>query len=345
MDIYARQINAGLNEIGCQSSIFTPRHPLERVHHSRFAMRYLRYFAYPRQVQRHDQVADVQHVIDHGYAHLHSNLGRGLKVVSAHDLIPFLTWQGRIPSEGKVRKPHLNLHSLKYLRDYDRVIAMSQSTARDLIDLLGVCADKISIVPPVIGEHFSHQDPHAVSKYRKQLVGDSEAKIVMISGREHYKNFETSIRVVKRLLNQNVNVVLIKSGLPNPSFDQLIQQEKIADKAKSIYIESHLDLPLLYSAADCLLFPSWYEGFGMPVAEALACGTCVVSSNAASLPEVGGELALTAEPDDVAGLADLVYTCLTDESMKKKVLRRGERWVDQFRTEPVLNRLMKAYNV
>lgn len=345
MNIYAAQLQRALASNCDPLYCITPEHTLERFSNSKAVMRFLRYWYYPRVIRQKPKLTGVHHVIDHGYAHLYPSLPSGKKVVTAHDLIPLLTWKGIIPSQGKVRKPRLNLHSLSFLEKFDTVIAPSVSTANDLQRFLGFHTSKIKVIPPVIADHFQIMPAQQVTQFRRRITSDEETKLILITGREHYKNLVSSIKVVKNLLKNGNKVKLVRTGYLDTYVEELLRDNGISDHVESLFFEDHKDLVLLYNAVDCLLFPSWYEGFGMPVAEALACGTPVVSSNTSSLPEVGGQLALSASPNDIDALTDLVLTCLFDKNHQIQVLQKGPEWVEQFRSSNLISKLHEAYGV
>ncbi len=103
------------------------------------------------------------------------------------------------------------------------------------------------------------------------------------------------------------------------------------------------DLPALYTAADLFVFPSWYEGFGLPVLEAMACGAPVVCSNAASLPEVAGDAALLVSPDDVQGLREAISRALTDLTLRNELIERGFRQAGRFTWERAARQTLAIY--
>ena len=111
-----------------------------------------------------------------------------------------------------------------------------------------------------------------------------------------------------------------------------------------IFFKDEIELATLYNVVDCLLFPSLYEGFGMPVAEALSCGTPVIISNKASLPEVGGGYAIEHDCFDVEGISKSVNQLLTDKSMAQRVYEQAPQWCEQFRAPNISRLLKQAYN-
>lgn len=346
MDIYANSLAAAIdNSSSVERRTFQPNSGLEKYSDSRIIMRYLRYWHYPRSVP--NIYADIHHVLDHGYAHLLPRFRQGKTCATVHDLIPMLSWKGKItPAERAqtVSRPWLNLKSLSFLNGFDRLVAISSSTKADMVEHLQIPADKIDVIPPVIDAIFDIPKSESVKAFALKYKLDQNAKWVMVSGREFYKNHLTCLRVLQELVAQNdAQVRLIKTGLPSPEFNQAVASLNLEPLVKTLYLEDLDELPLLYAFIDCLLFPSLYEGFGMPVAEALACGTPAVISNRGALPEVGGKLAVQCDPFDVEGLTAAVYSALYDPVIADLASGQGPAWIKQFRAPVVANKMVKFY--
>ncbi|MEM7357719.1 MAG: glycosyltransferase family 1 protein [Pseudomonadota bacterium] len=321
---------------------------MERFSSSRLVMRYLRYVHYPRAVAKLKLGADVHHVVDHGYAHLLPHLGAGKKVVTVHDLIPMLHWKGLLGMPGslagRVRKPVLNQYSLSFLDGFNQVVVPSQNTAADLVTHLSLNENKIKVVPAIIGEQFGVADKAAVSDFVAEYSLETDCKWLMVTGQDFYKNHLTSLKVLKALNKQsNFTIKMIKTGVPSEEFNQAVKKLKLEGLVRSVYLQDTRQLALLYNFIDCLLFPSIYEGFGMPVAEALACGTPVVSSDRGSLPEVGGTLVTRLNPYDVHGLSKAVYQLISSKQARLSMRQKGPVWVAQFRPATVAERMEKVY--
>ena len=124
-------------------------------------------------------------------------------------------------------------------------------------------------------------------------------------------------------------VVGRKGWLYQPTFDRL-RELGLADEVLFLGYLDEADLPVIYSLATCFCFPSLYEGFGLPVLEALACGCPVVCSNSSSLPEVGGEAALLVPPTDVAALTQALSRVLDDAGLRDDLRARGLRQAARF---------------
>lgn len=349
MEVFADGLTAALTASGLTPQSYVPHSSLERFKDSAWVMRYLRYRYYPQWVKKTNaNDTQIHHVTDHGYAHLFPSLKNGKKILSVHDLIPLLTWKGVIKKDknGELlvnRKPSLNLYSLKFIKSYDHIVTISQSTANDLQQYLNMPAELITVVPPVIDDQYIPASSIQINALRKKYQLSEDVKWLMVTGREYYKNHKTCLLALKEIIeNSSHQVRLIKTGMPSPEFKELVEQLDLSDYVRYLFLEDMTELPVLYSLVDCLLFPSLYEGFGMPVAEALACGTPVVMSDRASLPEAGGDLAIMCDAFDVQSLAEAVTQQFCDNA-KKTMLEQGPNWVRQFRQDVVGDKMLRLY--
>ena len=350
MDIYASSLAKELVHSHIQLETFKPKSRFERFSGNKYLMRYLRYVAYPLQLPK--AAKGVHHVLDHGYAHLYSKLGPGKKCITAHDLIPLLHWKGKLglsPSDSvlnqsRIAKPALNMYSLSFLKHFDRVISVSESTKNDLLEYLDIPVEKIAVIPPIISPLFKTIESAQVAAFAQRQGLSKKCRWIMISGQEFYKNHTTSLRVLKRLVHEmDGEVMLIKTGTISEDFNTQVQLMGLQNHVKSLFIKDIAELPLLYNFVDCLLFPSFYEGFGMPVAEALACGTPVVTSDRGSLPEVAGAMATILDPFDDEAIGDAVIKILLDPSIRERIKVAGPQWVEQYRGPCVVEKIERLY--
>jgi len=350
MDVYADGLLEVLNDQGVGAHVYKPSSTLEKWSENAWVMRFLRYKQYGHSVKKNrNPESDIHHVTDHGYAHLLPSLSQAKNCVSVHDLIPFLTWSGVIKADKNgqtfnVKKPHLNLFSLKYLQYFDHIISISQSTANDLSKYLHIPTEKISVIPPVINDRFTPINQSLVEQFQDKYCLSKNVKWLMVSGREHYKNHRTSLLVLRSLLSStNYPIKLIKTGIASPEFNHLVNELGLQENVIQLFLENIDELPLLYNAVDCLLFPSIYEGFGMPVTEALACGTPVVMSDAAALPEAGGPFAIKHNCFDVDSMARSISS-LFDDSNLNAVFKQAPQWCEKFRVKSVGATLRTTYD-
>lgn len=349
MDIYARSVEKIAEKCDFDLKVVRPQSALERYSSNRFVMRYLRYGYYPK-IARHEE-SDLHHILDHGYAHLYPNFANSTTktCITVHDLIPKLTWSGSILSANRtripMRKPWLNLKSLSYLASYDRIATVSNSTKNDLVEHLGLQADKIDVIAPVIDDVFRPSSNTEINNFADKYEFNRRCKWLMISGSEYYKNHRTCLKVLAELNRQHeVEFRIVKTGRPSDDFNAMIAEFGLESKVKLLFVENTQQLAHLYGLVDCLLFPSLYEGFGMPVTEALACGTPVVTSDRGSLPEVSGSLAGICDAGDILELSREVTSMVFDDQRRLLISEQGPDWVAQFRQAALEYQLRRFYH-
>ena len=200
-----------------------------------------------------------------------------------------------------------------------RIIAISESTKRDLINLYGLSADKIDV---------THLASSLLTSQSKPL--DLPAKYVIYVGdRAKYKNFkrfcESMYTIMKK--DPNINIVCVGGGDFSASeiksfqdFEDRILQRSLSDD----------ELVYAYQHAICLVFPSLYEGFGLPVLEAMECGCPVVCSNTSSFPEVAGPAALYFDPLSKLEISKSISTIISSKKIREKMIATGYRRAKQF---------------
>lgn len=354
MDVYADQLYAALSQPCDDLDVdqFSPRAVFTDSAENIWRARFNRYIAYPWQVRR--QSADVHHVLDHGYAHLVRKLSPGRTICTVHDLIPFLRWTGKIPGatlSGEKfhragKRPHLNIYSLQHLVEFDHIISISKNTRRDLVEHFGLEESRISVVPLGVPSIFRPLPDVNIQNFikRQGWQAGGNVKRILITGIEFYKNHHTALRVFEKVIEQaDVEVRLIRAGQNSVHFDEWVNQRGLGKQVDTIFVSNHADMALLYNSVDCLLFPSLYEGFGMPVVEALACGTPVVTSNVASLPEITTDFVFTHDPEDCEGLLKSVLASLFETEIIQNFFTEGPQWSSQFLWSNVAEKTLRIY--
>jgi glycosyltransferase involved in cell wall biosynthesis len=220
------------------------------------------------------------------------------------------------------------------------------STKNDLVNHLGLAAKKIDVIPPLISDIFKPSEPQLIDDFADKYDLDRNCKWLMVSGGEYYKNLRTSLLVLAELNRQHdTEFRLIKTGFPSSAFNAAVTELGLESHVRSIYLEDTNEMVQLYGLIDCLIFPSLYEGFGMPVAEALACGSPVVTSNRGALPEVAGALAAVCNPGDVQALSTEVASMVFDRQRQEQVASHGPEWVKQFQEAAIRPKLENFYQV
>lgn len=204
------------------------------------------------------------------------------------------------------------------------IIAISQSTKKDIMNIYNIDEKKISVIylgNSLQSENISKSELKLPSKY-----------ILYVGDRQAYKNFGFFLRAIKDLLIEDTNLQLVCAGsVPfNRSEQQLFQALGLQEKLTHFPLVDDGILLQLYKRASCFVFPSLYEGFGIPVLEALTCGCPALLSNRSSLPEIGGDAARYFDPEDQQSMADAVRSVLYDEQTANQMRQRGYERAKQF---------------
>jgi glycosyltransferase involved in cell wall biosynthesis len=352
MKLYADRLTQGLNNY-CAVENFVPWHPPSISHKSRLditakALDYVaRYGIYPPSLL--GRRGDVFHVVDHAYAHLLSCLPAGHTVVTCHDLMLLKSAHGELKGLGAqpfVATRLLNL-SLKYMQRAAKVIATSEATAVDLVNYLKLSRDRIQVVHHGIDPTFHPlPDPDKREALRKSLGVDGQRVLLHVGNNWFYKNLEGVIKALA-LLQENSTEgcpILIKVGKGLTTEQRNLAHELgVRERIRELGVLNNEELQTVYRAADVLVFPSWWEGFGWPPLEAMASGTPVVCSDRGSLGEVVGDAALIVDPEEPEAIADAVARVLDDETLKQSLTLKGLERAKQFTWERAAEQTFQVY--
>ncbi len=233
------------------------------------------------------------------------------------------------------------------VRRATRILADSASTKQDLVTLLGVDAARIDVVYPGVGPAYRPVTDAAQRDDVRRRYALRTPFILAVGTLEPRKNYDTLIRAyaLARASAHLPHALVIAGGqgwLYQSIFDT-VRQLGLHDWVQFLGYVAEADLPTLYSLADAFAFPSRYEGFGIPVIEAMACGTPVVTANNSSLPEAAGQAALLVAADDVAGLAQALGQLLTDDILRATLRQRGFAQAARFTWPSAAQALLHAY--
>ena len=248
-------------------------------------------------------------------------LKRGKLVVTIHDVKPLLFRTGRT-------RPHVIERLLmpdRFAR-IDHVVTISEASRRDIVQHLEFSDDRITVVYPGVDLDRFHpaNDAQYVAEQTSGLK--SRPYILCVGGADPTKNVEALIDafgLLRQALQSTYQLVLAGDFRRREDIRSRIAKAGIGQHVLFPGIMSDERLIDLYQHAMVFVFPSRYEGFGLPVLEAMACGCPVICSNAASLPEVAGEAALLRDPDDVKGFAEDMERVLMDEELRQDLRQRG----------------------
>lgn len=226
------------------------------------------------------------------------------------------------------------------------ILADSRATRDDLISIWGVPPEKITILYSGVHARFRPVTDEAAATAVRARYGLGEEPYVLAVGtiqpRKNYQMLIRAFRPVAEALPHNLTIAGGKGWLYDDMLAEAARQG-LQERVRFIGFVDDADLPALYSGADLFVFPSLYEGFGLPLLEAMACGTPVLTSNASSLPEVAGETAVQLSPHDQAAWTNGMLSLLTDPQAQARLATAGLARVEQFTWQQAAQRLLSLY--
>jgi len=267
---------------------------------------------------------------------------RGRTVVTVYDL-SFL----RFPEVyNRPNRVYLGTFTPPSLRRADRVITISEDARRDVIELCGVAPERVTPILLAADDRFRPAPAAEIAAFRARH-NLPERFVLYLGTLQPRKNIETLVRAYARLREQGSDDhVLVLAG------PRGWQYEPIFDVIRQLGVESYVQLPgfvpdeeqaLWYSSATVFAFPSRYEGFGLPLLEAMACGAPVVSSSASSLPEVVGDAGLLVDPSDVEGWCEALRQLLEDEPRRQALAAAGQARAQAFSWRRMAQETVQVY--
>ncbi|HEY4687995.1 MAG TPA: glycosyltransferase family 1 protein [Anaerolineae bacterium] len=269
--------------------------------------------------------------------------GRFRRVITVHDLT-FLRYPQFLTAESR---RYYNDQIARAVAVADHILADSHATKTDLIDLLNVPAGKISVVWLAPDARFRPLPP-ADARLRLDRLGLPACYVLFVGTFEPRKNVGGLLNAYRLLLDRAAGVPpLVIAGRRGWLFDETlahIDRLGLHERVNFLDAPADDDLVALYCGASALALPSHYEGFGLPVLEAMACGLPVVVSRRGSLPEIAGDAALIIDdPDDAGRLASTIERVLTDPTLASRLREKGLARVAEFSWERCARETLAVY--
>lgn len=261
-------------------------------------------------------------------------------VITIHDLA-FLSFPQTFR---RVNRTYLTWATRASARGAARILAVSEFTKREIVRLLGIAPERIVVTYDACDSRFAPPEPERLAAFRARK-GLPDRFILFVSTLEPRKNIPTLLDAYARIAGATDAPLLIGGGkgwLYEPIFARL-EALGLGDRVRMVGFIDADELPLWYAAATVFTMPSLYEGFGMPLLEAMACGTPVVASSSSSLPEVVGDAGLLAPPTDADALGAAILRLLNDADLRADLRERGLRQARRFSWAETAERTLRAY--
>jgi glycosyltransferase involved in cell wall biosynthesis len=309
---YNNEINKRLTDVTLNNIEYP------QVGKSRIVDGILKRTLYPVIVRNEIRQDVIKHVTNQDLAFLLTCIKIHPVIVTCYDLIPVAyyhnnSWYWKL--------------NLKGLRKADHIITISEFSKDEILRFVNYPEEQITVIYPGVDHSAYHQNKNRAILDHYKIPPENKV-ILFVGSEEPRKNISLLIKALYYLKKTLPNVTLLKVGGTQMGGDRqallnLISRLGLADSIKFTGQVPEADIPVFYNAADLFVFPSGYEGFGLPPLEAMACGCPVICSFNTSIPEVAGDAAVMCNPSDEQDLAKKMLTVLSDEDLREQLVSRG----------------------
>lgn len=266
-------------------------------------------------------------------------------VVSIHDL----SFEHLPHTFNRRSRTQLRLTVRHSARRAARIISLSEHTKRDIVETYGISAEMISAIPLAAPTHFGPVSDDKELQRVRQTYGIVGEYILTVGSIQPRKNLARLVRAYASLRKKQIGDSFPKLVLVGKCawlYDETLRALQETGIKDSVILTGYVpesDLPALYSGARCFVYPSYFEGFGLPPLEAMKCGTPVMVGNATSLPEVVGDAALTVDPFDINAIASGLESMLNDSVLRDTLRVKGKARATFFDWRDTARRTLGVY--
>ncbi|MBW9221790.1 glycosyltransferase family 4 protein [Methanothermococcus sp. SCGC AD-155-C09] len=263
------------------------------------------------------------------------------KVITVHDIMAF-----RFPDISDIITRYRYKFLLpKTLRTADKIISDSYSTKKDIIKYFKIPEDNVKVIHLGVDEDYKPLSKEEINNIKRKH-NINYPFILYTGGLAPNKNVERLIYAFYKLKKQLPKYKLIITGIKRYKYKSIFETIDKLNLQKDVIFTGYVpdeDLPGLYNAADLFVYPSIYEGFGLPPLEAMACGTPVITSNTSSLPEVVGNAGIIIDPYDVDRLSRAMYEVLSNDGLREELRKKGLKRAKLFNWRKTAEETLKVY--
>jgi len=286
-------------------------------------------------------LAARRHKLDllHGMAFVTPILAPCPTIVTVYDL-SFFYFPDRYPV---LQRIYLSSQTRRSCRQARHVISISESGRQDVHKLFGIPMERISVIHPGIDSGFYPRSSEEIAAFRARQNLPLQY-VLHVGTLQPRKSIPTLIRAFARMERQDLELVLV--GGKGWAYDEIFAQVREMGLNERVRFTGYVpdsELPLWYNAASVLVFPSVYEGFGLPVAEAMACGTPVIAANTSAIPEAAGAAARLFQAQDTSVLSSHIETVLDDPHLMATMREHGLQQSRQFSWERAGKEMVDVY--
>lgn len=272
-------------------------------------------------------------------------------VVTVHDIIPYLLRNDpRLSIYRHRAHKFFDRLALLRLKKADAIIADSRYTGDTLVEHLGIEDQRIHVIHLGVNQNIFRPVEVPDSFLSKYCLNRDTKYIVYVGSEDPRKNLEVLLQGLALVRSERRDVQFLKIGAARFASERqhmlnVSRELNLAESLKFIDQVAEEDLPFFYNLASVFAFPSKYEGFGLPVLEALACGTAVVAAKTSSVPEVVGDAGLLVEPDASQAWAEAILTLLDDPGLAQKMASAGLKRAAGFSWQKTAQQTVEVYNM
>ncbi|MBZ5523534.1 MAG: glycosyltransferase family 4 protein [Acidobacteriia bacterium] len=231
-------------------------------------------------------------------------------------------------------------------RRADRIVTLSKFSAEDIARRYEVPLERITVTYLAASEDFHPREKDACRERLARNYGIDSPYILYVGRLQARKNLPRLVEAYARAKQRGVKEQLVLVGKKDFQFDQLLARIRELKLESSVIFPGYVageDLPLFYNAAELFVFPSFFEGFGLPVVESMASGLPTITSRGSSLEEVSGDAAVLVDPSDTASIADAIEQVLGNAELRRQLAERGLRQSAQYKSTALGAQLLDIY--